>query len=173
VGRCLLPRTRVEPQTLSLFGRTATYPTLPHALRYGVEITNHYSPHSWLHFNGDVALVRARYRGVDQQQALTWLGLLAPGSISYGMFIGNAAGNFIPEAKSIVATAGVEIGDKSGWFGAVKYRYFGAQPLTKRRGMRRAFAPHSIEVTSRPGLVKRSGCTSLTIMLPRSGGMPA
>jgi outer membrane receptor protein involved in Fe transport len=99
--------------------------------RYGIEITNHYSPSSWLHFEGDVALVHARYRGVDQLQTLAWVDLLGPASFPYGTFIGNAAGNFIPEAKSIVATAGLEAGEKTGWFGALKYRYFGAQPLTE------------------------------------------
>lgn len=99
--------------------------------RYGIEITNHYTPASWVNFEGDVALVNARFRGVDQQQALTWLDLLQPASLPYLTFIGNAPGNFIPQAVGVVASATMEIGEKTGWFGAFKYRYVGAQGLTE------------------------------------------
>ena len=34
--------------------------------RYGLEFANHYRPTSWVLFDGNVALVHARYRGVDQ-----------------------------------------------------------------------------------------------------------
>jgi outer membrane receptor protein involved in Fe transport len=30
-----------------------------------------------------------------------------------------------------VATLGIEVGEATGWFGALKYRYFGPQPLTE------------------------------------------
>jgi outer membrane receptor protein involved in Fe transport len=99
--------------------------------RYGIEITNHYSPNSWLRFDGDVALVHARFRGFDTQQAIAYMDLLNPQSFPYGTYIGNAPGNFIPEAKGVVATIGLELGEKTGWFGALKYRYFGSQPLTE------------------------------------------
>ncbi|WP_018267798.1 TonB-dependent receptor [Methylosinus sp. LW4] len=99
--------------------------------RYGVEITNHYSPTPWLHLEGDVALTHARFRGVDQLQALTWVDLLQPGSFQYGTYVGNAAGNFVPEAPSIVASGSIEVGEKTGWFGALRYRYFGTRPLTE------------------------------------------
>ena len=99
--------------------------------RYGIEITNHYSPYSWLNFDGDVALVHARFRSVDQLQALAWVDLLGPASFPYGTFIGNAAGNFIPQSLGVVSTLGVEVGEKTGWFGALKYRYFGSRPLTE------------------------------------------
>ena len=99
--------------------------------RYGVEIANHYSPTSWLHFDGDVALTHARFRGVDQLQALAWVDLLQPGSFEYGTYVGNAPGNFIPEAPNIVAMGAIEIGETTGWFGALRYRYFGARPLTE------------------------------------------
>lgn len=99
--------------------------------RYGIEITNHYSPNSWMRFDGDVALVHARFRGVDVLQSLAYFDLLNPASFPYGTFIGNAPGNFIPEAKGVVATAGIELGEKTGWYGALKYRYFGSQPLTE------------------------------------------
>lgn len=99
--------------------------------RYGVEIANHYAPYSWLRLDGDVALTHARFRGVDQLQTLAWVDLLSPASIGYGTFIGNAAGNFVPEAPNIVATGTIEVGEKTGWFGALKYRYLGVRPLTE------------------------------------------
>ena len=54
--------------------------------RYGIEITNHYSPNSWMRFDGDVALVHARFRGVDQEQALAYFDLLNPASFLYGTY---------------------------------------------------------------------------------------
>jgi outer membrane immunogenic protein len=45
--------------------------------------------------------------------------------------IGNAPGNFIPEAPWMVATAGVTLGEKTGWFGALRWRYISSRPLTE------------------------------------------
>ncbi len=45
--------------------------------------------------------------------------------------IGNAPGNFIPGAPNVVASAGITLGEKTGWFGALRYRYFGPRPLTE------------------------------------------
>ena len=45
--------------------------------------------------------------------------------------IGNAPGNFIPEAPWMVASAGVTLGEKTGWFGALRWRYISARPLTE------------------------------------------
>jgi len=99
--------------------------------RYGVEIANHYSPTDWIHVDADLALVHARYRGVDTPQYQAWAALVTPTTAPYGTFIGNAPGNFIPEALGVVGTFGVEVGAKTGLFGALKYRYFGARPLTE------------------------------------------
>lgn len=98
--------------------------------RYGVEFANHYKPTSWFSFDGDVSLVQARYRGVDQLATLGWLDLLTPDAIPYGTFLGNAPGNYLINTPAIVALAGVEVGEATGWFGALKYRYFGSRPLT-------------------------------------------
>jgi outer membrane receptor protein involved in Fe transport len=99
--------------------------------RYGVEFNNHYSPTDWLHFDGDLALTHTRFRGVDQLQALTWVGLIQPDTVGYYTYLGNAAGNYIPEGPSIVASVGLEVGESKGWFGALKYRYKGVYPLTE------------------------------------------
>jgi outer membrane receptor protein involved in Fe transport len=107
----------------TLFGRPSR--------RYGVELNNHYSPSSWLHFDGDLALTHARSRGVDQAQSLIWAGLVTPPALGYFTYLGNAPGNFIPEAPTIIASLGVEVGEEKGWFGALKYRFKGVYPLTE------------------------------------------
>ena len=45
--------------------------------------------------------------------------------------IGNAPGNYIPGAPNMIASAGITLGEKTGWFGALRYRYFGPRPLTE------------------------------------------
>jgi opacity protein-like surface antigen len=99
--------------------------------RYGVELTNRYSPTDWLHFNANLALTQSRYRGVDQPQVLTWLGLITPDAAPYFTYLGNAAGNYIPEAPPLLASIGLDVGKSVGWFGALKYRYKAAYPLTE------------------------------------------
>ncbi|PPD45218.1 MAG: TonB-dependent receptor [Methylocystis sp.] len=98
--------------------------------RYGIEIANHYKPTSWLMFDGNVSLVNARFRGVDQQAWLGYLDLITPEALPYGTYLGNAPGNYLFNAPAIVAMGGVEIGEATGWFGGLKYRYFGERPLT-------------------------------------------
>jgi hypothetical protein len=99
--------------------------------RYGVEIANHYNPTSWVRFDGDVALVHARYRGFDTGQAIAYADLLNPDSFPYLTFIGNAPGNYLQNSVAITAMAGLELGEAMGWFGGLKYRYVGTRPLTE------------------------------------------
>ncbi|MEH2482103.1 hypothetical protein V1282_005460 [Nitrobacteraceae bacterium AZCC 2146] len=95
--------------------------------RIGIEWTNDYRPFSWLSLEGDIAVTRARFRGDDSEQAATYASLAGyPASQ-----IGNAPGNFIPGAPNMIATAGVRLGEATGWFGALRYRYFGPRPLTE------------------------------------------
>jgi len=104
--------------------------------RIGVEIANHYKPYSWLKFDGDVAIVNARYRGVDREQTLAWIELLQPDAIGWGTFLGNAPGNYLMNAVPIVATGTMEVGEDTGWFGALKYRYLGSRALTEDAWLR-------------------------------------
>ena len=60
----------------------------------------------------DVAFTRARFTDVDP------------------------AGDRIPGAPGFVATAGLEVGEKTGWFGAVKARFFGPRPLVEDNSVR-------------------------------------
>ncbi|MGJ0622539.1 MAG: TonB-dependent receptor [Methylocystis sp.] len=98
--------------------------------RYGIEFANHYRPTPWISFDGDVALVNTRFRGVDQNAWLAYVELTAPDALPYGTFLGNAPGNYLFNAPAIVAMGGLEIGEATGWFAGMKYRYFGARPLT-------------------------------------------
>jgi hypothetical protein len=81
-----------------------TEPSRP-SRRVGVEWTNRYQVNSWLAYELDFASTRARFTDSDP------------------------AGNHLPGAPQTVASAGVVLGDKTGWFGAVKLRYFGPRPL--------------------------------------------
>ena len=107
----------------TLFGRPSR--------RYGIEWTNHYSPYSWLHFDGDLALSHARSRGWDVPQTVTYASLVTPATYPYFQFPGNAPGNYIPEGPPIVASIAVEIGDKTGWYFGGKFRFKGSYPVTE------------------------------------------
>lgn len=95
--------------------------------RYGVEWTNRYQPTSWLRFDGDVAITHARFRGDNPDQAAAYAELAGYPQSQ----IGNAPGNYIPGAPNMIVSAGVRIGEATGWFGALRYRYFGSRPLTE------------------------------------------
>jgi outer membrane receptor protein involved in Fe transport len=82
-----------------------TSPSRP-SRRIGVEWTNRYRPISWALIDGDFAYTYARFQDVN-----------------------NPIGNLIPEAPAVVASAGVTLGAETGWFGALRWRYFGARPL--------------------------------------------
>lgn len=74
--------------------------------RIGVEWTNRYRPTSWATLDADFAYTYARFQDS-----------------------GNPLGDYIPEAPAMVASAGVTLGEDTGWFGALRWRFFGARPL--------------------------------------------
>ena len=88
-----------------------TEPSRP-SRRIGVEWTNQYKPLPWLTFDVDLAYTQARFTDVD------------------------AVGDHIPGAPTTVASAGVTFGEKTGWFGALKVRYFGPRPLIEDDSVR-------------------------------------
>ena len=45
--------------------------------------------------------------------------------------IGNAPGDYVPGAPAIIMSAGVTLGEKTGWFGGLRLRYLGPRPLTE------------------------------------------
>jgi outer membrane receptor protein involved in Fe transport len=95
--------------------------------RYGIEWTNNYRPVSWLTIDADLALSHARFIGFDNDQANLFASLAGFPQAQ----IGNAPGNYIPNAPVVVASAGITFGEKTGWFGALRWRYLGASPLTE------------------------------------------
>ena len=80
--------------------------------RVGIEWTNQYQALPWMRFDLDVAYTRARFTDFDP------------------------AGNFIPGAPAWVASGGVTFGGESGWFGALRGRYFGPRPLIEDDSVR-------------------------------------
>jgi hypothetical protein len=88
-----------------------TEPSRP-SRRVGVEWTNQYQILPWMRFDLDVAYTRARFTDFDP------------------------AGNFIPGAPAWVAAGGVTFGGESGWFGALRGRYFGPRPLIEDGSVR-------------------------------------
>jgi outer membrane receptor protein involved in Fe transport len=80
--------------------------------RTGIEWTNQYRPVPWLYFTGDLAVSQARFTDFDP------------------------AGNHIPGAPNVIATAGVNFGEKTGWFGAAKVRFLGPTPLIEDNSVR-------------------------------------
>ena len=100
--------------------------------RYGVEFTNKYHPVSWLTLDGDLALTHARFIGYDTEQAALYASLVGYPQAQ----IGNAPGNYIPNAPAMVASAGITLGGKTGWFGGLRYRFLGVSPLTEDNAFR-------------------------------------
>jgi len=95
--------------------------------RYGFEWTNDYRPLSWLSLEGDIAVTHARFRGDDPDQAALYASLAGFPAAQ----IGNAPGNYIPGAPNMIASAGIRLGERTGWFAGLRYRYFGPRPLTE------------------------------------------
>src|SRR3984893_502988 len=103
-----------------------TKPSRP-SRRYGLEWTNDYRPLSWLSLEGDIAVTHARFRGDDPDQAALYASLAGFPAAQ----IGNAPGNYIPGAPNMIASAGIRLGERTGWFAGLRYRYFGPRPLTE------------------------------------------
>jgi hypothetical protein len=100
--------------------------------RYGVEWTNRYRPVSWIDIDADLAISHARFIGFDSDQAEVYASLAGFPQAQ----IGNAAGNYIPNAPAIVASAGITLGEKTGPFGTLRWRYLGPSPLTEDNAFR-------------------------------------
>ncbi len=104
--------------------------------RYGFEWTANYEITSWAHADAEVTGTHARFRGFDTIQNVAYASYLAGGPGSDGGLWplglpGLSAGNYLLLAPVWVSTFGLELGEKTGWFGGVRGRYFGARPLTE------------------------------------------
>jgi opacity protein-like surface antigen len=95
--------------------------------RTGIEFTNDYHPTSWVHIDANLALTRARFLGFDTTQEVLFESLAGTPQAQ----IGNAPGNFIYNAPWMVASAGITLGEKTGWFSSLRWRYISSRPLTE------------------------------------------
>jgi outer membrane receptor protein involved in Fe transport len=95
--------------------------------RTGVEFTNDYRPASWIHIDANLALTRARFLGFDEAQEQLYQSLAGYPQAQ----IGNAPGNYIYNAPWMVASAGITLGEATGWFGDLRWRYISSRPLTE------------------------------------------
>lgn len=100
-----------ESELLFVGDAGTTEPSRP-SRRIGVEWSNQYRIQPWMRLDLDVAYTHARFTDVDP------------------------AGNFIPGAPAWVAAGGVTFGGESGWFGALRGRYFGPRPLIEDDSVR-------------------------------------
>jgi outer membrane receptor protein involved in Fe transport len=100
--------------------------------RYGLEWTNRYRPASWIDLDADFAYSHARFTGFDSEQEAIYQSLAGFPQAQ----IGNAPGNYIPNAPAMVASAGITLGEKTGPFGTLRWRYLGASPLTEDNAFR-------------------------------------
>jgi hypothetical protein len=100
-----------------------TEPSRP-SRRVGVEWTNQYKLVPWMTLDFDLAYTRARFTNVDP------------------------VGDFIPGAPAWVASGGVTFGGETGWFSALRGRYFGPRPLIEDDSVR---SQPSLIVNARAG----------------------
>lgn len=105
--------------------------------RYGVEFANFYRVNRWLVLDGDLSFTHARYRDDD------------------------GAGTHVANSIGTVVTAGATVGAGEGWFGALRLRYFGPQPLIKDDSVR---APSSSSMNARIGWRAKDWDAALEIL---------
>ena len=83
-------------------------------------------------FDGDFALSHARFIGYNSAQEAVYQSLAGFPQAQ----VGNAPGNYIPNAPAMVASAGITLGEKTGWFGGLRYRFLGVSPITEDNAFR-------------------------------------
>lgn len=88
-----------------------TEPSRP-TRRFGVEWTNHYAVTPWLALEGSLTITNARFSNRDP------------------------IGARVPEAPTTIASAGITFGEGIGWFGSLRFRYFGPRPLIEDNSVR-------------------------------------
>jgi TonB dependent receptor/Carboxypeptidase regulatory-like domain/TonB-dependent Receptor Plug Domain len=84
----------------------------PGSKRFGVEISNYFSPTRWLVFDGDISLSQARFAD------------------------GELEGQYVPEAVGTVVSAGASIDGFRRMYGSLRLRYFGPRALTADNSVR-------------------------------------
>lgn len=106
--------------------------------RYGVEFANYYRANSWLAFDADLSLTRSRYRHDVE-----------------------GGGRHIANSIGTVLSAGVVVDMPAGWFGSVRLRYFGPQPLIEDNSV---LEPSSLTFNARVGYRYKQWEVSLDVL---------
>lgn len=106
--------------------------------RYGVEFANYYRANSWLAFDADLSLTRASYRHDVE-----------------------GGGRHIANSIGTVLTAGVVVDMPSGWFGSLRLRYFGPQPIIEDNSV---LESSSLTFNARAGYRHKNWEVSLDIL---------
>lgn len=88
-----------------------TEPSRP-SKRTGIEWLGQWLPKPWIALDLNAAFTRARFTDFDR------------------------AGDRIPGAPESVASAGVTVENLNGWFGSLRWRYFGPRPLVEDNSVR-------------------------------------
>jgi len=104
-------RLRQDSELLFVGDAGTTEPSRP-SERTGVEWVLQYLPKPWLAFDLTAAWTNARFTDDDP------------------------AGNRIPGAPDSVISAGVTLDNVNGWFGSVRWRYFGSRALIEDNTVR-------------------------------------
>jgi len=104
-------RLKQDSELLFVGDAGTTEPSRP-SQRTGVEWVLQYVPRPWLAFDLTAAATRARF--TDE----------------------NPAGNRIPGAPDAVVSAGATVDNVDGWFGSLRYRYFGQRALVEDNTVR-------------------------------------
>lgn len=104
--------------------------------RYGVEFANFYKANPWLTFDADVSFTHARYRQ-------------------------GAPADRVANSIGTVVTAGVVVGQSEGFFGSVRLRYFGKQPLIEDNSVTE---PSSSTINARIGWKSRNWEFALNLL---------
>jgi hypothetical protein len=100
-----------DSESLFVGDAGTTEPSRP-SRRVGIEWTNQYKVLPWMTLDFDFAYTRARFTNFA------------------------SVGDYIPGAPALVASGGVTFGGDSGWFGALRARYFGPRPLIEDDSVR-------------------------------------
>ena len=90
-----------------------TEPSRP-SKRYGIEWYGYYTPRPWLAFDLLAAYTKARFTDDDP------------------------VGDRIPGAIQSALAGGITLFPLNGWFGSLRFRYFGARPLVEDNSVRSA-----------------------------------
>lgn len=104
--------------------------------RYGVEWANFYKINAWLTVDADLSLTHARYRDAGPEDR-------------------------IANSISTVVTAGLTAMKGDGWFGSIRLRYFGEQPIIEDNSVKE---PASTTVNLRAGWKNRQWEFAVSIL---------